>query len=477
MNDLPPILISKIVDHAAEDRPNYSKPRLSPYATISKTWKQVVEAKSFSCIRITNDEITTFATCLRNKRTRQEVLRQLFLRIYSTTDTRNRWSELTISERAEESRRNDETLTTSIRGLFQSLEGWRAEARVDLYIILQAHGDHGMSSMRTEPRILEPGTLATVECVKKFVFRNHAITPTRTVVDLASRLPALQHLDWLIFTQRTGGRADDVGRVQNRVDLAAQLIMLQKHNPVLEILELSFTASTAPFGYDNIIPSILLPFDQRDHLSQSLRHLSQDMKKVSLENMTISSQLFWPQEDEGTEPQWPTLGRYKIGINPMAAEGGWWLDGLTRFRARERVRNNTPRNDEGKTKLVVIYDREVEEAERYPIWPTEELEDLLLVMVKAVAKMPVLKSFSAFVDLDHWVEDQRFGVWYLEAEERIGSVEALFDDGNDDNDAEDNLDKKRLYWSGPKEWRMSGELSQAWNRILGEDGVVRYHEW
>ncbi|KAI5253420.1 hypothetical protein E4T42_02946 [Aureobasidium subglaciale] len=475
MDDLRPILISKIIDHAAEDRPNYSKPRLSPYATISKKWQQVVEANSFSCIRITNDEVTTFATCFENE-PRRRMLRQIFLRIYSTSETKKCWSEVTISERAEESRRNDETLTTSIRALFQSLEGWRAEERVDLYIILQAHGDHAMSPMRTESRLLEPETLARVECVKKFVFRNHAITPTQTVIGLASRLPGLQHIDWLIFSERTGGRSDDVVRVQNRVDLAAQLIMLQKHNPLLKILELSFTASTTtPPGHDDVIPSILLPFDQRDYLSQSLRNLSRGMQEVSLENMITSSQLFWPMEDETTELHWPTLERYKIGINPMAAEGGWWLDGLTRFRARERVRNNTPRNDEGK--LVVIYDREVEEAERYPIWPTEELDDLLLVMVKAVAKMPVLKSFSAFVDLDHWVEDQRFGVWYLEAGERIGSVEALFDDGDDDNDAENNLDKKRLYWSGPKEWCMSGKLSQAWNKILGEDGVVRYHEW
>ncbi|KAI5210412.1 hypothetical protein E4T39_00343 [Aureobasidium subglaciale] len=482
MDDLPAILISKIIDFAAENRPDFSKPRLSPYATISRSWQEIVEAKLFDCIRMNNDEVHNFAKVF-NSASRQLVLRQLFLRVYSTTDTSKCWGALTISARVEETNANNETLTTSIRELFQSLMGWHKEAEVELYVLLQAYADRGRPSMRTRPRILEPDGLAMVECVEKFIFRSYAVTPTQTVIDLASRLPGVQHIDWLIKNEEARGRPDDVERVQNRVgELSTPSLFCKKKLLIdkldlaaLQILELSFAASTPPCHH-NIIPSILLPFDQTDHLSQSIRHLSQNMQQVILDNMIISSQFFWPLEDEELESQWSQLEMFKVGINPMAAEGGWWMDGLPSLCKIWKRRNptNTPAEIEKSDEKSA--ENEAEDTSKHNLWPSQKLEELLLVMAKAVSKMPNMRSFSAFVDLDVWVEDQRFGVWFVGAGERDTVVGVLFDDEND-GEGDGKIDRKRLYWSAPRGWRMCDALKELWCTIMGDDGVVRYHEW
>ncbi|KAG9692312.1 hypothetical protein KCU95_g12030, partial [Aureobasidium melanogenum] len=290
--------------------------------------------------------------------------------------------------------------------------------------------------------------------------------PTETLVDIASRLPNLRHVEWQI--------ADGDGliqRRQNRSDFANQLLALKTLCPSLTTLEFVFRS---PFPSRNPItevPSVLLPYSSVDHLCVSLRKLCQSMQRVVLTNLPISSQLFWPLQNgdeagEEVEPFWPKLTHFDLEFSICAAEGGLWTDFLTLPSCSCRAGpTNIPTPDEKQQPERPAHTTEVPS----PPWPSEELEDLLLVIAKAIARMPLLQVFGARVGKSSWretldLEDHGFGMRYSSPVEGETGIDGA-------------ILAKRLEWTAPSEWRMSTTLEEQWRSILGDTGVVEYLVW
>lgn len=124
MGNLPPKLLCDIIDLAATTQSFSYKPHFSPYATVCREWQRLIEAKQFSCIRINNDDIDTFASVFgddMNGRHRQAALQELFLRVYLTFQSTKPRNESTIEERRDEVIANDTVFSASLQSLFEAL--------------------------------------------------------------------------------------------------------------------------------------------------------------------------------------------------------------------------------------------------------------------------------------------------------------------------------------------------------------------
>lgn len=178
---------------------------------------------------------------------------------------------------------------------------------------------------------------------------------TETLVGVASKLPDLRHVDWQI-ADGDGRPALLIQRRQNRYgestktislealppdgvvvastrsrtlrkstdisppalpDFANQLLDLKTLCPRLTTLEFVFESPFPPRKSNTEVPNLLLPYTTLDHLCISLRKLCQSMQQVVLSNLPISTQLFWPlQDDEEAvqedEPVWPILTHFDL---------------------------------------------------------------------------------------------------------------------------------------------------------------------
>ncbi|KAG9589391.1 hypothetical protein KCU77_g8314, partial [Aureobasidium melanogenum] len=361
MDTLPPKLLCDIIDLAATTQPFSYKPHLSPYAVVSRKWQCLIEPKQFSCMRINNDDIDTFASVLGNDTTgehRKAALQQLFLRVYSSFQSTKPRNESTIDERRDEIIANDAAFSKNFANQLLNLK-----------------------------------TLCLSLTTLEFVF-SYAFPP---------------------------------------------------RNPIIEV------------------PSVLLPYTSIDHLCVSLRKLCQSMQRVVLGNLPISTQLFWPlqnddEANEDDEPFWPKLTHFDLEFSICAAEGGLWTDLLPLPSCSCRTGpTNTPDEKHQSERPAQT------SGASSPPWPSEELEALFFVIAKAIARMPMLRDFRARVGKSSYLdfEDQGFGMRYSSpAEENIGIHGTIL--------------AKRLYWMAPPEWRMSSTLEEQWASILGNRGVVEY---
>lgn len=247
MDSLPPKLLCDIVDLAATAQSFAYKPHLSPYAAVSEKWQQLIESKQFSCIRINNDDIDTFASVFgdgMNREHRRAALQQLFLRVYSPVRPTKPRSGSTIEERREEVAANDTVFSKSLQSLFSAMQSWSLGNLLDLYLFVPTRNSNGLFACRTEPRILALESLPRVSCVEKFVSRGQMNLPTETLVGVASRLPNLRHVDWQI-ADGDGRPALLIERRQNRYGGLTKPIILKVVAPTLSRIHRNPTDITA----------------------------------------------------------------------------------------------------------------------------------------------------------------------------------------------------------------------------------------
>lgn len=234
IDNLSPKLLCDIIGLAATTQPFSYKIHLSSYAAVSRKWQRLVEPKQFNSIRITNDDIDTFASVFGNDTTgehRKASLQQLFLRVYSSYRSIKPRTESTIEERRNEVVANDTVFTKSLQSLFGALQSWSLEHSLVLYLLVPTKDSDGVFACRTEPHILDLESLPLVSCIEKFVSTSQMCLPTETLVGIASRLPNLRHVEWQI--------ADGVGLIQRRQNRSGESIATLKLNvPATVLLQL-----------------------------------------------------------------------------------------------------------------------------------------------------------------------------------------------------------------------------------------------
>lgn len=223
------------------------------------------------------------------------------------------------------------------------------------------------------------------------------------------------------------------------------------------------------------------------------------LRTLILHKIVLSEQFFQQSQLSSASTIWPSLSRLEINYSSMAADGGWYFerdpydseyideteddsDMVSQRLIMERIH----KSQEEKAKVTDFdqeYDpRATEEdenqdlddldwADSFRVWPSPKLEAMLISMVKSAAQMPALKIFTVGSDMSFCAEYQLFQFLYLTPGET--HADCLWDFAHDSK----HRHQRRLYWRVPRSWRMNEELERIWRDLLGEDGVIDYHDW
>jgi hypothetical protein len=270
------------------------------------------------------------------------------------------------------------------------------------------------------------------------------------------------------------------------------------------IRQASFTNNIYPPDNEDIeTPSLLLPGEAIDQFSQSLHEFSQleTLSVLDIQEGVISPDLFWPSgNDDANMPFWPNLTIFRVSVNMMAADGGWYFEQNPHIAPEDNNRSpiNSSFEDMPPTPERVIAEEEARarntdfsaesdvsatdsetESQRGMIydtnhwfrsWPSPKMEVLLQAMARAATRMPKLRVFGVGTTIsDPHLMSADFGFLYLSAGDHQDiSYPAL---------EHEDSSKPRLFWQVPKLWRMSFAVQKLWEDTLGKDGIVEYEEW
>jgi hypothetical protein len=190
----------------------------------------------------------------------------------------------------------------------------------------------------------------------------------------------------------------------------------------------SFTNNIYPPSNEDIeTPSLLLPGSAIDHFSQFLYDFSQleTLSVLDVQHVVISPELFWPSGNDANLPFWSNLTIFRVSVNMMAADGGWYFeqnpqieiedDDRSSFHSGFEIMPLTPERvfaeEEARARDIdfsaesdVSFTDSETESERVRVydtihyfrtWPSPKMEVLLQAMARAVTRMPKLKVFSA----------------------------------------------------------------------------------
>lgn len=295
---------------------------------------------------------------------------------------------------------------------------------------------------------------------------------------------------------------------------------LATSSSTLQDVELKFICTT-PFDELTNNPSTLLPNTDTDHLSLSLQELVRTckIKSLTLDDIALTLQLFQSHQTLNyVIPWWHTLTHIDITFSSMAADGGWFFDGHPEIpinldteverndlgprrqrvhqmfasqealaRAYDFEQDLGPENEVDFCKQVDYLDpgfdsEDDEPAFLFRIWPSKKGDALLIDMARAAAQMPELKSFRAGCNMDLTRGKWRFEFQYLAPYERCPKLYKCSGwpfqpplEGYPESALA--ISKHRLYWRVPKSWRMSEELENCWQQVMGRNGIVEYCEW
>lgn len=293
------------------------------------------------------------------------------------------------------------------------------------------------------------------------------------------------------------------------VDAAKHLWLLLQLCPMLREFEFDCENHHEP-DYEGVIPSVLLPPCQVDHLCDTLRLISQmeGLRSFTLRDAVISSQLF-SSIDGMDEDWWPNLTHFRLDYSQMAADGGWFFipdpkaplivnpdddDNQENGSTLQRAQKHKIYADQEALARTINFDDTLpgmylDLDDRYDFvnpfeddqywsdlhrsWPAEKLEKLFLDMARAVKRMPALRIFSARLPLPSFWYKHNFECSYYAAGERgcwVGEDGRKHDFVGDKS----HRGRPRLYWRVAGQWRMSLELERCWKEALGEDLLVTY---
>ena len=138
------------------------------------------------------------------------------------------------------------------------------------------------------------------------------------------------------------------------------------------------------------MPPNITSLGNSDPLSDRLRTFSQQLTSISLEDIVISSELFWPTNSDSVQfPHWPHLTSFELVFQPITPSGNWLFD-------RDPMAE-VYSGDESRDLSLYFGDDEIParedwKADYFRIKPIEHLmNDFYLAAGHAVAEMPRLK--------------------------------------------------------------------------------------
>ncbi|KAL2813094.1 hypothetical protein BJX63DRAFT_394909 [Aspergillus granulosus] len=331
-NDLPPELISHILSFLR------SEP-LAPYASVSKQWQAIIEKQTFSSLKLDTTQLPELAQIVSPPR--QQLLRQLELKILLPEYPAEAREEVETNEDREQ---NSRAFTDAIRSLFRVLAAWREDCEASLSLSIYARSPSDIRETPTDERkkrranpkdLLEwrfegsylqfldpPETLPAVPVIGVFAAPgNQGLTSNRDIAPAAvskilSRLPRMREVQGRLSDDE---RKDHSLRNKLRAEFADSLSLWPTS---IEHLNLNYRGW--PPMDPNFAP-LVRSTPGSDALSIALHRLSQQLVTLTLSDIMIGSELFWPPgSSTNPPPSWPKLTSYHLEYT-MATPSGEWL--------------------------------------------------------------------------------------------------------------------------------------------------------
>ncbi|KAH0378934.1 hypothetical protein KCU92_g8439, partial [Aureobasidium melanogenum] len=427
MDKLPPEIIANVAAYCPAGRRSESEPCLAPYALISKQWQQVVERRIFSSLEIMSSEIKVFKTIFgaeKDRSLRRSALRRLRYSIESIPGIAEALSSSSKSERATVRQRNTDAALQSLKELYTTLDSWSINRSMTLEISLPRETSLPTGSMKTVP-----GT----QLIKEFVIDSRALRTTALLTPIASQMIGLQEVQWQLddwdkTMNSVSRRKKRYAQFLQPVQSSTKLVLW----PSLARLEINFSLVAADGGW----------------------HFERDPNPGSDDGESSESS----EEEEEEEDEDLVSRRIRMEQLHSAQEEEAKITNFEDEFDLELARGNDDPND-------------TEITDAFRIWPSKKLEFMLMNMARTAAQMPAMRVFTAGANMPFCAMHQRFEFFYLDSGK--SHADCLWDFTHDSK----HRHQRRLYWRVPGSWRMNEELEQAWRDVLGEDGVIDYHDW
>ncbi|CAG8120091.1 unnamed protein product [Penicillium olsonii] len=423
---------------------SYGFETLVPYARVCRSWQIAVEAITFADIHLESSSLRNFDKIIRSSNfVRCGHIRRIYFRIklpkYSIEDRAQYENEL-------DRRCNNNVFTKAISALLQTLSSWpqqfNSSVALEIYAVcpsdFKACPDWDLRTVRIQTylafpekdildkrfessylklvhnRLSSAGCIYSLKTLDREGFRRFAPSAISQIV---SHLPRLQSLDLALN--------DDEPNDAQR-DLLRDGFTMTSWPSSLRDLKLSYDGPTPKVNTDEALPYRSSP--GKDSLSRELHGISHQLKSLTLYNIMIDPELFWP-----TDSTWPILERFTLFYQPAMTSGTWYFDNDPDDNSHRKT------GHEGRSSPTILH-----------IHPNEHLQRLYLYAARAAQCMPRLR----------WME--------LEAE--LGRGRVYYGDEFIEHRFEYNAWAGEAVWKGTSQWHLKDEVREAWHAAARSHG-------
>ncbi|KAI9162827.1 hypothetical protein HJFPF1_04420 [Paramyrothecium foliicola] len=416
MEKLPPELLRDVL--------SYLQAPLASYATVNRAFQTLIEVRTFANIKTksTNDDVRQFEAIFTQDNRRRAVKSLEFaVELPKIRDER-----LMRLQNKRESAENNRAYTTAVKALFERLSAWDDSSDHDaltssfLTITSASPSDSQQPSelgyherhaweIRNHTKYIDlegVQELPSIRRISSFTVEGRYIHPN-AMATMVAAMPNLKIFIWWFYTAPRRMHA----LWASLRDAMACLVSVIANLSLLEDLIL-YCEDSDPLNHDWKPPS-LVDCAGVDRLSVAFHKLSQlpRLRKLSLAGMyTISPDVF----DLSAVNGWPSLERFEIDISMIAPNGTWYFTGV-RSVAQVSEEDHSDSDLEDADALFLSD----ESSERFPRSTWEKLDGqspcflfrhhpdpatfdpLIIAMVRAVSKMPLLKEFGCDLPMSH----------------------------------------------------------------------------
>ncbi|KAL4884025.1 hypothetical protein BJY04DRAFT_215903 [Aspergillus karnatakaensis] len=457
---LPPEIIMHIVSFLGY--------RLAPYASVSKQWQAIVEKHSFRMLFINQDQFSDFARIVTPERQHNIEILCLTVNLPQAP-----YAALMEKESPEDLHRDNQVFTDTIVSLLRILSGWPDHYATRICLIV---GAHSLTDYRDAPEekqrpfhlgdrhywqleqsyldILGPlHDIPAVPAIERLVIQGgedngtgeRYIAPA-VVSKLSPRLPKLLFANIYLWDNE---RMDHSLRNGLRNDFACSL---SQWPATLKELYLTYVGD-APL--DPCFPLLIRSTPGNDPLCLSLHNLSLQLISLTLYEIMIGPELFWPSQESttGQRPQiWPLLTSLNVTYTLASPSGEWFFDRDPMWPPTSPRPDTYDSDDSGNTEYMpALQDRYKD------CWRTRPVHTMANQLYRAAGKaaqnMPKLKLMVLAPQLSYWAYGRRHGKiraaghWFMY--ERIAGESK----------------RGRAIWAGSAEFHPEKDVCAIWKEV------------
>ena len=436
MDKLPPELIHAIASHLP--------PPLAGYATISSSWQHAIESRTFASITAYSGRVlfghfkAVFAAVRR-----RTLLRNLTF--HAVLPLREEADVIEEPPTRQEEAADGLVYTRALITLFSFLHTWAHEGHARLTIALHVatplpadvgiwfdawnHQRQLSAAMEALPAVSlnrkalhKSGGLPTVPLVCSFAagrWPSRHLDPAAIPL-VARALPNARELWWTFFP--SARRLPDLRRAE-RLSFANALSCLATVDLRLLTSLTIHCVDRDPTNEAFNPPNLVDRASGRDHLSVTFRHLSQlpCLRRLCLTGWhVVDSEMFEDPDSpiDGTASTWPTPMYLTLGISMITPNGRWYFSGDASAADTDSYEEYDSDTEVAWEDIWGIDDSKAPYCKFRSAPDSTTFTPLIISMVRAVARMPVLRKLEFVAPWDPY--EPRIKMDYLGAGEPGG---------------------------------------------------------